>query len=68
MLTAGYDPLVDEGLDYADRLASAGTPSSYLCFERQIHGFLLMGGRLDEANTAVACCAAALRRGLNPAG
>jgi acetyl esterase len=62
VLTAGYDPLRDEGLQYADALSAAGVPAQYVCFERQLHGFITMGRVLDEANTAVALCAAALRR------
>ena len=62
VLTAGYDPLRDEGMDYATRLTAAGNRASYVCFERQIHGFITMGRVLDEANTAVAMCAAELRR------
>ncbi|MFY9510571.1 MAG: alpha/beta hydrolase [Rubrivivax sp.] len=65
VLTAGYDPLRDEGLQYADALSAAGTPAQYLCFERQIHGFITMGRVIDEANTALALCAQALRRALH---
>lgn len=64
VITAGYDPLRDEGLDYARALSAAGTRVSYVCFERQIHGFITMGRVLDEAHTAVALCAAELRRAL----
>ena len=64
VLTAGFDPLRDEGLEYAARLTEAGNRASYVCFERQIHGFITMGRVLDEANTAVALCAAELRRAL----
>ena len=64
VLTAGYDPLRDEGLAYAEALTSAGNRASYVCFERQIHGFILMGRVLDEAHAAVALCAAELRRAL----
>jgi acetyl esterase len=65
VLTAGYDPLRDEGAAYAERLTAAGNRASYVCFERQIHGFITMGKVLDEANTAVALCAAELRRAFN---
>ena len=64
VLTAGYDPLRDEGLQYAQRLSEAGARSTLMCFERQIHGFVLMGRVLDEANVAVQLCAAQLRLAL----
>jgi len=64
VLTAGFDPLRDEGRDYADALVAAGNQAAYVCFERQIHGFITMGKLLDEANTAVAMCAAELARAL----
>ena len=64
VLTAGYDPLCDEGLAYAERLTAAGNRASYVCFDRQIHGFIGMGKVIDEANTAVGLCAAELRRAL----
>ena len=64
VLTAGFDPLRDEGAAYAEALTAAGNRASYVCFERQIHGFITMGKVLDEANTAVTMCAAALRRAL----
>lgn len=61
VLTAGYDPLRDEGRAYADKLSAAGVPTQYICFERQIHGFMPLGRVLDEANTAVKLCAQVLR-------
>jgi acetyl esterase len=64
VLTAGFDPLRDEGMEYAARLTAAGSRAMYVCFERQIHGFITMGRVLDEANTAVALCAAELKRAL----
>ena len=67
VLTAGYDPLRDEGKAYAERLTGAGNAASYVCFDREIHGFILMGKVLDEANTAVALCAAELRRAFQAA-
>jgi acetyl esterase len=62
ILTAGFDPLRDEGLAYADALSAAGSRATYVCFERQIHGFITMGKVIEEANTAVALCAAELGR------
>ena len=64
VLTAGFDPLRDEGRQYADALSAAGNAVQYICFERQVHGFITMGRVIDEAHTAVDLCAAALRRAL----
>jgi acetyl esterase len=66
VITAGFDPLRDEGRQYADALSKAGVPTQYVCFERQIHGFITMGRVIDESNTAVALCATALQRALMP--
>jgi acetyl esterase len=68
LLTAGYDPLRDEGLDYARALTAAGNRATCVCFERQIHGFITMGRLLDEAEAAVSMCAAELKRGMCTAG
>ena len=56
VITAGYDPLLDEGRAYAERLKAA-----YREYPDMVHGFLLFGGALDTANAAVADCCAALR-------
>ena len=64
VLTAGFDPLRDEGRQYADALSGAGVACQLVCFERQIHGFVTMGRVIGEANTALDLCAAALRRAL----
>ncbi len=64
VLTAGYDPLRDEALQYSHKLTQAGNRCTHILFERQIHGFITMGRVIDEANTAVQICAAELRRAL----
>jgi acetyl esterase len=61
VITAGYDPLLDEGRAYADRLRAAGVKVSYREFADMIHGFVLFGGVVDAANAAVVECCAALR-------
>src|SRR4051812_21562615 len=62
VLTAGYDPLRDEGTAYAQKLSESGVKAALVCFERQIHGFITMGKVIDEANVAVQLCAAQLRQ------
>ncbi len=66
LLTAGFDPLRDEGAAYAKRLTEAGNQAGYVHFPRQIHGFLTMGRVIDEANAAVGLCAAELKRMFSP--
>ena len=57
VLTAGYDPLVDEGRAYAERLSAAGVQVAYREYSDMVHGFVLFGGVVDAANAAVAeCC------------
>ena len=52
VLTAGGDPLRDEGDDYAERLKAAGVPVTYKHFPGQFHGFFTMGKLLPQANVA----------------
>jgi len=53
VLTAGADPLRDEGADYAARLKEAGVAVTYRHFPGQFHGFFTMGKLLQQANVAV---------------
>jgi acetyl esterase len=52
VLTAGADPLRDEGDEYARRLTEAGVPVTYRHFSGQFHGFFTMGKLLRQANVA----------------
>ena len=54
VLTAGYDPLVDEGDAYAERLRADGVTVRHRRHAGLIHGFLSMAGAVDAARTAVA--------------
>ncbi len=62
VMTAGFDPLRDEGKAYADRLAKEGVKSEYRNYADMVHGFVTMGRVLDTANTALADCAQALKK------
>lgn len=53
VLTAGADPLRDEGDEYGRRLKAAGVPVAYRHFPGQFHGFFTMGKLLQQANVAV---------------
>lgn len=53
LVVAGYDPLRDEGIAYAERLRAAGTAVMLRRYDTMIHGFVLMIGIVDEAEQAV---------------
>ena len=61
LITAGYDPLLDEGREYAERMAKEGVEVAYREYPDMVHGFILFGGALDTANAAVAECCEKLR-------
>jgi acetyl esterase len=52
VLTAGADPLRDEGDEYARRLKEAGVAVTHRTFPGQFHGFFTMGKLLQQANVA----------------
>lgn len=64
VVTAGFDPLRDEGRRWADRLRDAGVPVSYRNHDALPHGFVSFGGASRAARDAWAECAAVLRRAL----
>jgi acetyl esterase len=61
ILTAAQDPLVDEAKAYGDRLAAAGVPVTYTCYDGMVHGFLTMAGAVDVGHAGIAEVAAALK-------
>jgi acetyl esterase len=67
IITAGYDPLLDEGRAYSDRLVAAGVPVLYECFEGMAHGFLTMGGAVAAANHALYRLGQSLAQAFKPA-
>jgi len=65
VVTAGFDPLLDEGKAYSDKMKAAGVPVEYVCEEALIHGFANMVSMGSSAPKAVRRAAAALQRGLS---
>ncbi|MCY4096841.1 MAG: alpha/beta hydrolase [Rhodospirillales bacterium] len=64
--TAGFDPLQDEGIAYAEKLKAASVPVVKRHYAGLIHGYFNMGGAVSAAKTAFDDAAADLRAALHP--
>lgn len=67
IVTAGCDPLRDEGRAYAGRLAEAGVPVEQRCFEGTIHAFMSFAAAIPLGGEALSFVASRLRAALHPA-
>ena len=63
---AECDPVVDEGIAYADKLRAAGVPVDLEIYRGVIHEFIKMGRAIPEALQAHDDAARALREALQP--
>jgi acetyl esterase len=63
---AECDPVVDEGVAYADKLRAAGVPVDLEIYRGVIHEFVKMGRAIPEALQAQADAARALKEALQP--
>jgi acetyl esterase len=52
IVTAGFDPLVDQGECYAKRLQDAGVPVAYRCYDALAHAFTAFTGAIPAADIA----------------
>jgi acetyl esterase/lipase len=64
VVTAGFDPLVDQGEAYARRLKAAGVPVAYRCYDSLSHGFTAFTGAVPCADVACREIAGLVREGL----
>ena len=53
IITAEYDPLLDEGKAYADKLEASGVAFDYHRFDGTIHGFVNFYPMLDKGRNAI---------------
>lgn len=53
VVTAGFDPLVDEGNAWAERLREAGVTVRHHCHASLVHGFLSLAGIVRAARRAI---------------
>ena len=61
IVTAGFDPLLDDGRHYAERLEAAGTPVVYREFPGQIHAFISLTRVIPQGNQCLREAAGWLR-------
>ncbi len=63
VVTAGFDPLVDQGEAYAHRLLEAGVPMVFRCYDSLAHGFLSFTSAIRAADIAAREIAGLARQG-----
>ena len=68
IITAGFDPLRDEGRAYYERLVQAGVEADYYCFETTIHGFFSFSGLIEVGREGLQMVADRLRDALSSDG
>lgn len=59
---AGFDPLRDEGVDYANKLTADGVPTTLKVYRTLPHPFINIAGQIDDAKAAFDDAVQALRQ------
>lgn len=61
VITAGFDPLRDEGIAYAESLKAAGVDVEHIHSPSMIHAFMWLGGVVAHQNTVVKALASTVK-------
>lgn len=64
IVTAGFDPLRDEAIAYAEKLKQAGVKVSHMDYPTMIHGFFSMQALIPLSSEAIGAAAHAVRDAL----
>jgi len=64
VVTAGFDPLRDEGMAYAEKLKAAGVNVTQIDYPTLIHGFMTMQAWIPLSTEAIAAAGQALKDAL----
>jgi acetyl esterase len=67
VMLAGYDPLHDEGLAYAEKLRGAGVKVTIADYADMVHCFIYLQTVLPQAHDAISRAARAVREALDAA-
>ncbi len=62
VISAEFDPLVDDNDAYVKKLRDAGVPTEYVCFPGMIHPFFTLGGVVEDTAKAESLVGAAMRK------
>ena len=62
IITAEFDPLRDDGFNYAEKLKSCGIGAEYKCFEGMVHAFMSLAGGISRGYEALDYAAEYLTR------
>ena len=68
IITAQYDPLKDDGLNYAEKLKSSSVEVEYKCFEGAVHAFMSLAGGMSRGYEALNYVSDFIRRESTSAG
>ena len=53
IVCAEFDPLCDDGRNYAEKLRASGVPVEFQLYEGMIHAFMWMAGVLDQSKVLI---------------